>query len=57
MAGRHSANFHLLINGLLAQGVATPPDPHSLYEHLRGGFVREAVALPTGPGPASPAVK
>jgi H+/Cl- antiporter ClcA len=41
MTDRHSAIFQLLISGLLAQGVASLVDPHSLYEHLKAGFIRE----------------
>ena len=41
MTDRHSAIFQLLISGLLAQGVASLLDPHSLYEHLKAGFIRE----------------
>jgi H+/Cl- antiporter ClcA len=45
MTDRHSAIFQLLISGLLAQGVAAFVDPHSLYEHLKAGFIREAGAV------------
>ena len=41
MTDRHSAIFQLLLSGLLAQGVAALVDPHSLYEHLKAGFIRE----------------
>jgi len=41
MTDRHSAIFQLLLSGLLAQGVASLVDPHSLYEHLKAGFIRE----------------
>ena len=41
MTDRHSAIFQLLISGVLAQGVAALVDPHSLYEHLKAGFIRE----------------
>ena len=43
MTDRHSAIFQLLIGALLAQAVASLVDPHSLYEHLRQGFIRESV--------------
>lgn len=42
MTDRHSAIFQLLLSGLLAQGVAALIDPHSLYEHLKTSFIREA---------------
>jgi H+/Cl- antiporter ClcA len=45
MTDRHSAIFQLLLSGLLAQGVAALIDPHSLYEHLKAGFIRETGAL------------
>jgi H+/Cl- antiporter ClcA len=44
MTDRHSAIFQLLLGALLAQAVAALIDPHSLYEHLKQGFVREALA-------------
>lgn len=44
MTDRHSAIFQLLISGLLAQSVATLLDRHSLYEHLKQSFIREALA-------------
>ncbi|QKG57347.1 chloride channel protein [Hymenobacter sp. BRD128] len=44
MTDRHSAIFQLLISGLLAQSVASLLDRHSLYEHLKQGFMREALA-------------
>jgi H+/Cl- antiporter ClcA len=44
MTDRHSAIFQLLLGALLAQAVATLIDRHSLYEHLKQGFVREALA-------------
>jgi len=50
MTDRHSAIFQLLISGLLAQSVATLVDRHSLYEHLKQSFIREA--LPTRHRPA-----
>jgi H+/Cl- antiporter ClcA len=43
MTDRHSAIFQLLIGALLAQAVAALVDPHSLYEHLRQGFIRETL--------------
>lgn len=43
MTDRHSAIFQLLISGLLAQSVATLLDRHSLYEHLKQSFIREAL--------------
>ncbi|OGX90380.1 chloride channel protein [Hymenobacter coccineus] len=43
MTDRHSAIFQLLIGALLAQAVASLVDPHSLYEHLRQGFIRETL--------------
>jgi H+/Cl- antiporter ClcA len=44
MTDRHSAIFQLLLGGLMAQGAASLVDPISFYEHLKEGFVREAVA-------------
>ena len=44
MTDRHSAIFQLLLGALLAQAIAAIIDPHSLYEHLKQGFVREALA-------------
>lgn len=44
MTDRHSAIFQLLLGGLMAQGAASLVDPVSLYEHLKEGFVREAIA-------------
>jgi H+/Cl- antiporter ClcA len=46
MTDRHSAIFQLLLSGMMAQAVASLVDPHSLYEHLKTGFVREALAQP-----------
>ncbi|MFD1467869.1 chloride channel protein [Hymenobacter caeli] len=43
MTDRHGAIFQLLLSGLLAQGVAALVDKHSLYEHLKAGFVRETM--------------
>ena len=43
MTDHHGAIFQLLLSGLLAQGVAALVDKHSLYEHLKAGFVREAM--------------
>jgi H+/Cl- antiporter ClcA len=55
MTDRHSAIFQLLIGALLAQAVAALIDPHSLYEHLRQGFIRETLQqkeeLPAPPLP------
>lgn len=47
MTDRHSAIFQLLLGGLMAQGAAGLVDPNSFYEHLKTGFVREAMAHPT----------
>ena len=44
MTDRHSAIFQLLLGALLAQAVAALVDRHSLYEHLKQGFVRESLA-------------
>ncbi len=44
MTDRHSAIFQLLLGGLMAQGAASLIDPVSFYEHLKEGFVREAIA-------------
>ncbi|GAB3498367.1 chloride channel protein [Spirosoma knui] len=44
MTDRHSAIFQLLLGGLMAQGAASLLDPVSFYEHLKEGFVREAIA-------------
>lgn len=44
MTDRHGAIFQLLLGGLMAQGVASLIDPISFYEHLKEGFIREAVA-------------
>lgn len=46
MTDRHSAIFQLLLGGLMAQGAASLIDPVSFYEHLKDGFVREAMAQP-----------
>jgi H+/Cl- antiporter ClcA len=46
MTDRHSAIFQLLIGALLAQAAAALVDPHSLYEHLKQEFAREALAAP-----------
>ena len=43
MTDRHGAIFQLLLSGLLAQGIAALVDKHSLYEHLKAGFVRETL--------------
>ncbi|GAB4022842.1 chloride channel protein [Spirosoma koreense] len=44
MTDRHSAIFQLLLGGLMAQGAASLVDPVSFYEHLKAGFMREAIA-------------
>ncbi|QJX48970.1 chloride channel protein [Hymenobacter taeanensis] len=46
MTDRHSAIFQLLLSGMMAQAVASLIDPHSFYEHLKTGFLREALAQP-----------
>ena len=46
MTDRHSAIFQLLLGALMAQGAASLLDPVSFYEHLKTGFVREAMAQP-----------
>jgi len=51
MTDRHSAIFQLLISGLLAQSVATLLDRHSLYEHLKQSFIREALNDNSQPAP------
>lgn len=51
MTDRHSAIFQLLIGALLAQAVAALVDPHSLYEHLRQGFIRETLHRDDEPAP------
>ncbi|QDA60213.1 chloride channel protein [Hymenobacter jejuensis] len=51
MTDRHSAIFQLLLSGMMAQAVASLVDPHSLYEHLKTGFLRETLAQPA-PSPA-----
>ncbi|TGE25252.1 chloride channel protein [Hymenobacter aquaticus] len=43
MTDRHSAIFQLLLSGMMAQAVASLVDPHSFYEHLKMGFLREAL--------------
>lgn len=43
MTDRHSAIFQLLLGGLMAQSAAALIDPESFYEHLKSGFVREAI--------------
>jgi len=50
MTDRHSAIFQLLIGAMLAQAVAALVDPHSLYEHLRQGFIRETLSQEGTPG-------
>ena len=55
MTDRHSAIFQLLLGALLAQAVAALVDPHSLYEHLRQGFIRESLGRDgERPAPAAP---
>jgi H+/Cl- antiporter ClcA len=49
MTDRHSAIFQLLLSGMMAQAVASLVDPHSFYEHLKAGFLREALAQPEPP--------
>lgn len=49
MTDRHSAIFQLLLSGMMAQAVATLVDPHSFYEHLKTGFLRETLAQPSHP--------
>ena len=51
MMDRHSAIFQLLIGAMLAQAVAALVDPHSLYEHLRQGFIRETLNQQAQPVP------
>lgn len=46
MTDRHSAIFQLLLGGLMAQGAASLIDPVSFYEHLKEGFIREAMSQP-----------
>ena len=50
MTDRHSAIFQLLLGALLAQAVAALIDPHSLYEHLKQEFEREALGQPMAEG-------
>ena len=56
MTDRHSAIFQLLIGAMLAQAVAALVEPHSLYEHLRQGFIRETLSHEESPAavPAPP---
>lgn len=49
MTDRHSAIFQLLLSGMMAQAVASLVDPHSFYEHLKAGFLREALVQPAPP--------
>ncbi|TGE29400.1 chloride channel protein [Hymenobacter metallicola] len=49
MTDRHSAIFQLLLSGMMAQAVASLVDPHSFYEHLKAGFMREALAQTSPP--------
>ncbi len=44
MTDRHSVIFQLLLGGMLAQGAASLVDPESFYEHLKAGFLSEALA-------------
>ena len=43
MTDRHSVIFQLLLSGLIAQSVAALVDRHSLYDHLKQGFLRETL--------------
>jgi len=54
MTDRHSAIFQLLLSGLMAQAVASLVDPHSLYEHLKTGFIRETLAQSVDKPPGRP---
>ncbi|TGD79520.1 chloride channel protein [Hymenobacter wooponensis] len=54
MTDRHSAIFQLLLSGMMAQAVASLIDPHSFYEHLKTGFLREALAQPAQAGRSAP---
>ncbi len=54
MTDRHSAIFQLLLGALLAQAVAALVDPHSLYEHLRQGFIRESMEQAEAASVATP---
>ncbi|MDF7813849.1 chloride channel protein [Hymenobacter sp. YC55] len=55
MMDRHSAIFQLLLSGMMAQAVASLVDPHSFYEHLKAGFLRETLTRPAPPaGPPRP---
>ncbi|KAA9355318.1 chloride channel protein [Larkinella humicola] len=50
MTDRHSAIFPLLLGGMTAQLVASLVDPHSMYEHLKKGFLAEThQAMPNEP--------
>ena len=52
MTDRHAVIFQLLLSGLVAQSVAALVDRHSLYDHLKQGFVRETLDRePTTPEP------
>ena len=46
MTDGHGIIFQLLLSGLLAQGIAALVDRHSLYEHLKVGFIQETLAQP-----------
>ena len=43
MTDRHSVIFQLLLSGLIAQTAAALVDRHSLYDHLKQGFIRESL--------------
>lgn len=53
MTDRHSAIFQLLLSGMMAQAVASLIDPHSFYEHLKTGFLRETLAQNIAPAARS----
>ncbi|MBC3787534.1 chloride channel protein [Spirosoma utsteinense] len=54
MTDRHSAIFQLLLGGLVAQGAASLVDPVSFYEHLKAGFMAEALGQPGSPAKTLP---
>ncbi|GAB3829610.1 hypothetical protein [Hymenobacter jeollabukensis] len=39
---------------MMAQAVASLVDPHSFYEHLKAGFLRETLAQPDTRSPGRP---
>jgi H+/Cl- antiporter ClcA len=53
MTDRHLAIFQLLLGVLLAQAVAALVDTHSLYEHLKQGFIRESLAQEVAGSPSA----